>query len=220
MSDKTEIQKIMAVSLVSRDRVTLRAAYDGMTLLVVSVMPIKGSFFAWSKDLVNEIKEAQADGWSVLIEEIGDKVSQHATPVLLSDPHIQEDRPMLAVALDHYFAMLNSETVRFQPGTEQARIQESVVDVSTDDRGRNKYNIDWGRIKGAQRALILACLAAEGFQPLSESFINELFEAMGNRVDERPASPLKRIAASLEALDLERERKAQIKMGVIDDVDQ
>lgn len=205
MSDKTEVQKIMAVSLVSRDRVSLRAAYDGVTLLIVSVTPVKGSFFAWSKDLIKEIKEAQEDGWSVLIEEVGDKVSQHATPVLLSDRHTQEDRPMLAVALDHYFAMLNSETVRFQPGTEQARIQESVVDVSTDDRGRNKYNIDWSRIKGAQRAMILACLAAEGMQPLSDRFFDEFYAALGNnQIDDPAENPWHRMREALKQHDLEK----------------
>ena len=209
MPENNEAQKIMAVSLVSRDRVTLRAVYDGMTLLVASITPVKGSFFAWSKDLIEEVKEAQDKGWSVLVEEVGDKVSQHATPILLSDRHTQEDRPMLAVALDHYFSMLNSETVRFQPGTEQARIQESVVDVSTDDRGRNKYSIDWSRIKGAQRALILACLAAEGMQPLSDNFIEELYTALGNQVDIAEENPWQKMKKALKRQDIDSVSEAQ-----------
>ncbi|MGP9633707.1 hypothetical protein ACT3R7_11640, partial [Halomonas sp. AOP43-A1-21] len=160
-------QRILAVSLLSTERVKLRCVYDGSMLVVASMERVEGNVFTWRKRLAQEVADAVKQGWQVLVEEMTDTISQHATPVLFSDPHPQELRPMLAVALDWYFAMHHAGTIQLQGGTEACRITESAVDVSVDERGRNRYSLDWQRIKGPQRAMMLACLAAEGYQPIS-----------------------------------------------------
>lgn len=197
-------QKILAVSLLSAERVKLRCVFDGSMLVVVGLERVEGNFFTWRKTLAKEVSEAVDDGWQVLVEEMSDTISQYATPVLFSDPHPQEHRPMLSVALDWYFAMYNAGTIQLQPGTELCRITESAVDVSTDEKGRNRYSLDWQRIKGPQRAIMLACLAAEGYQPISADWIDKLYAGM--EVQQAPTTPVERFAVALSANDLERER--------------
>lgn len=212
MSD-VKAQRILAISLLSTERVKLRCVYDGMVLLVVSMERIEGNIFTWRKRLTEDVKRAQAEGWAVLIEEMGDTISQHATPVLFSDPHPQENRSMLSVALDWYFAMSNAGTVQFQSGTEQCRITESAADVSTDERGRNRYSLDWQRIKGPHRAMMLACLAAEGVQAMSDSWLETLFGEIAPHVPE--PTPIQRMELALSADDLERERQDRIASGML-----
>lgn len=197
-------QRILAVSLLSAERVKLRCVYDGSMLVVAGMERVEGNVFTWRKRLGQEVAEAVEDGWQVLVEEMSDSVSQHATPILFSDPHPQEARPMLSVALDWYFAMHNAGTIQMQPGTETCRITESAVDVSTDEKGRNRYALDWQRVKGPQRALMLACLAAEGYQPISESWIDQLYQ--GLEIESMPTTPVERFSYALSAHDLERER--------------
>lgn len=198
-------QRILAVSLLSAERVKLRCVYDGSMLIVASMERVEGNFFTWRKTLAKEVAKAVDEGWQVLVEEMSDTISQYATPVLFSDPHPQEHRPMLSVALDWYFAMYNAGTIQLKTGTEQCRITESAVDVSTDERGRNRYSLDWQRIKGPQRAIMLACLAAEGYQPISTDWIDQLYA--GLEVEKVASTPVERFALALSASDLERERE-------------
>jgi len=207
-------QRILAVSLLSSERVKLRCVYDGTVLLVAGMERVTGNLFTWRKRLAGEVQKAQANGWSVLVEEMGDTISQYATPVLFSDPHPQEQRPMLSVALDWYFAMHNAGALQFQGGTELCRITESAVDVSVDERGRNRYDLDWQRVKGPQRAMMLACLAAEGIQPMSAAWLEEVFEAIAAPTPaERPDTRFRR---QLDQWDQDRERQRQKALGLID----
>ncbi|MDX5979628.1 hypothetical protein [Vreelandella alkaliphila] len=201
-------QRILAVSLLSTERVKLRCVYDGSMLVVAGMERVEGNVFTWRKRLAQEVADAVENGWQVLVEEMTDTVSQHATPVLFSDPHPQELRPMLAVALDWYFAMYNAGTIQLQPGTEVCRITESSVDVSTDEKGRNRYNLDWQRIKGPQRAMMLACLAAEGYQPISPDWIEQLYA--GLEVETMPSTPVERFSRALSADDFARERALRL----------
>lgn len=212
MSD-VQAQRILAVSLLSTERVKLRCVYDGMVLLVAGIERVEGSIFTWRKGLSREVDKAQADGWSVLVEEMGDTISQYATPVLFSDPHPQENRAILSVALDWYFAMHNAGTIQYQPGTEQCRITESAVDVTTDEKGRNRYSLDWQRIKGPQRAMMLACLAAEGVQVMSEPWLKAMYGDVGVAPPE--LTPAQRIQKSLSEQDRKAERRSQIATGIL-----
>lgn len=197
-------QRILAVSLLSSERVKLRCVYDGAMLVVAKMERVEGNIFTWRKEVAKEVAKAVEDGWQVIVEEMGDSISQYATPVLFSDPHPQENRPMLSVALDWYFAMHNAGTIQLQTGTEQCRITESAVDVSADEKGRNRYALDWHRVKGPQRALMLACLAAEGYQPVSEQWISELYKGLD--IEEEPETPIQRFERAITAAEMERER--------------
>lgn len=199
-----QAQRILAVSLLSAERVKLRCVYDGAMLVVASMERVEGNVFTWRKRLAKEVEAAVADGWQVLVEEMTDSISQHATPVLFSDPHPQEHRPMLSVALDWYFTMHHAGTIQLQPGTEVCRITESSVDVSTDEKGRNRYSLDWQRVKGPQRAMMLACLAAEGYQPISPEWIEQLYSS--TELSDIPETPVDRFGQTLSAYDAERER--------------
>lgn len=210
MTNKShDAQKIYAVSLLSGEIVTLRAIYDGTTLLIAKIDRVAagGLLVNHTAALSAEVRAMQEEGWSVLVEELGDTISRDATPLLLSDPHPQERRPMLAVALDWYFALLRAGGLHFAPGTEQARITESAVDVKQDDRGRNAYALDWSRLRGPQRCVLLACIAAEGWQPISDRWIKALFGDLTLPTPE--PNPLQKLQAALKAHAIERERQAQ-----------
>lgn len=208
---ETNVQRILAVSLLSTERVKLRCVYDGAMLVVAKLERVEGNVFTWRKALAKEVAKAVEDGWQVIVEEMGDSISQYATPVLFSDPHPQENRPMLSVALDWYFAMHHAGTIQLQAGTETCRITESAVDVSTDEKGRNRYALDWHRVKGPQRAVMLACLAAEGYQPVSDQWISELYKGLD--VEEEPETPIQRFERALSAADVERERQLRLQQG-------
>ena len=203
MSD-TNAQRILAVSLVSAERVKLRCVYDGAMLVVAKMERVEGNIFTWRRTLAKEVQKAVEDGWQVIVEEMGDTISQYATPVLFSDTHPQEKRPMLSVALDWYFAMHNAGTIQMQTGTELCRITESAVDVSADEKGRNRYSLDWHRVKGPQRAMMLACLAAEGYQPVSEQWISALYAGLD--IEQEPDTPIRRFERAITAADMDRER--------------
>lgn len=203
-----EAQKILGVSLTTSERMAVSAAYDGSTLVVGKLETLDGNLLTWRGRATERVREAVAAGTSVFVEEMGDAVSQHAHGLLFSDMHPLDSRPMLAVALDWYFAMMNAGAIVFAPGTERCRIMESAVDMTNDDRGRNVYRVDWSRVKGSHRAMMLCCLAAEGLQPVSEGYINQLYGHMPQPSGE-PENPYARMRAVLHEWDVDRERVMQ-----------
>ena len=203
-----EAQKILGVSLTTSERMAVSAAYDGSTLVVGKLETLDGNLLTWRGRATERVREAVAAGTSVFVEEMGDAVSQHAHGLLFSDMHPLDSRPMLAVALDWYFAMMNAGAIVFAPGTERCRIMESAVDMTNDDRGRNVYRVDWSRVKGSHRAMMLCCLAAEGLQPVSEGYINQLYGHMPQPGGE-PENPYARMRSVLHEWDVDRERVMQ-----------
>lgn len=203
-----EAQKILGVSLTTSERMAVSAAYDGSTLVVGKLETLDGNLLTWRGRATERVREAVAAGTSVFVEEMGDAVSQHAHGLLFSDMHPLDSSPMLAVALDWYFAMMNAGAIVFAPGTERCRIMESAVDMTNDDRGRNVYRVDWSRVKGSHRAMMLCCLAAEGLQPVSEGYINQLYWHMPQPGGE-PENPYARMRAVLHEWDVDRERVMQ-----------
>lgn len=202
-------KKILGVSLTTQERVGLSAAYDGTTLVLGKLETFGGFIQDWRKAATAKVQASMQGGAAVFVEEMGDAVSQHAHGVLLSDMHPIDGRPILSVALDWYFAMMGAEAIIFAPGTERCRIMESAVDVGTDDRGRPVYKPDWLRVKGAHRAMILCCLAAEGLQPVSDGYINELYSGI-SAPGGPPDNPLDRFRMANHEWDVERERQQQM----------
>lgn len=206
--DHLDAQKILGVSLTTSDRMVVSAAYDGSALVVGRIDALEGNLLTWRWHAAARVKDAVDAGVSVFVEEMGDAVSQHAHGLLFSDMHPLDSRPMLAVALDWYFAMMNAGAIVFAPGTERCRIMESAVDMASDDRGRNVYRVDWARVKGAHRAMMLCCLAAEGLQPVSEGYINQLYGHMPQPAGQAD-NPYMRMRLALTEADVEREREQQ-----------
>lgn len=205
-----EAQKIMGVSITTTDRVALSAAYNGTSLVLGRIDTFDGNLNEWRAAAVGRVRSAVQGGAAVFVEEMGDAVSQYAHGVLLSDQHPQEDRPLLAVALDWYFAMMNAGAIVFAPGTERCRIMDSAVDMKNDDRGRNVYHVDWTRVKGTHRAMMLCCLAAEGMQPVSEGYIDQMYAGITGPEGRGP-SPLERFVWANHEWDIDRERQQQIE---------
>lgn len=203
-----EAQKLLGVSLTTAERVAVSAAYDGSTLVVGKLETLDGNLLTWRGRATERVRAAVAGGVSVFVEEMGDAVSRDAHGILFSDMHPLDSRPMLAVALDWYFAMMNAGATVFAPGTERCRIMESAVDLTNDDRGRNVYRVDWSRVKGAHRAMMLCCLAAEGLQPVSDGYIAQLYGHMPTPDDELN-NPYNRMRFALHEWDVEREREQQ-----------
>lgn len=206
-----EFQKILGMSLTTSERMSVSAVYDGTMLVIGKIEAIEGGLLQWRKLAREKVAEAISSGVSVLIEEMGDAVSCEAHGILFSDAHPTELRPMLSVALDTYFGLLNAGAIKFAPGTERCRILESAVDMSTDDKGRNLYKVDWQRVKGPHRAMLLCCLAAEGLQPITDGY----FEALFGQPDAPRDSdhPFIRIQRALYEADVQKERDQQDAQG-------
>lgn len=207
-------KRIVGVSLMARDRVAVTAAYDGSLLVIGKVIKLDGNLITWRKKAIDFVKAEVESGAAVFVEELSDHVSRHAHQVLLQDTHPEDKRPLLAVALDNYHNLINSEALLFAKGTESGRIMESAIDTGTDDRGRNTYSVDWGRVKGIHRAVILCCLATEGMQPLNDGYINEMFAGMDSP-DRSQLNPLANFAVAMRDWDVEREREMQALEGRI-----
>lgn len=208
-------KKIVGVSLMSRDRVAVTAAYDGSVLVIGKVIKLEGNLLTWRKKAIDFVKEEVDSGSAVFVEELSDHVSQHAHGVLLQDPHPEEGRPLLSVALDNYNALNNADALIFAKGTESGRIMESAIDMSADDKGRNVYRVDWGRVKGIHRGVLLCCLATEGMQAMTDGYLEELYGGIEDP-NYGSVNPLSKFVIAMGDADIEREREMQIAEGRID----
>ncbi|MBE0505896.1 MAG: hypothetical protein IBX50_04140 [Marinospirillum sp.] len=209
-----EPKKIIGVSLMSRDRVAVSAAYDGSVLVIGKAHKLDGNLLTWRKNAAEFVREQVAAGAAVFVEELSDHVAQHAHGVLLQDAHPEDGRPLLAVALDNYNALFNSGALVFAKGTESGQIMESAIDMQSDDRGRNTYRVDWARVKGIHRAVLLCCLATEGMQAMTDGYFEEMFGGL-DAPDGGGVNPLASFARAMHDWDADREKEMQVREGRI-----
>lgn len=201
-----EIKRLVGVSLMSRDRVAVTAAYDGSVLLIGNVIPLTGSLLSWRKNAIEFVKKEIEAGAAVFVEEMADHVSQYAHQVLLQDNHPDENRPLISLALDNYMALDNAGALQFANGTQSIKILESTIDTITDDKGRNAYRVNWATIKGGHRALMLCCLATEGMQAVTENYVSELYSAIDQEAYSA-SNPLEKMAMALRQADAKRDAR-------------
>lgn len=196
------ILKILAVSLMGNQKNKAYAVYNGEQLIITAVMTITGLFSSWRKPLIAEIEEKTAAGYVVLVEEMTDMISQHATKYLLE---AVEGRSNLYDALDWYFALqdmgnlvVDEEVKRYviRSGSEGQRIEKK-----QDDKGRTYYNIDWSAFHGGYRAVLL-CVIAALQEPVNRRYLREMYGP--ERADREDTNPARRMRELLHQEDIRR----------------
>lgn len=202
-----EVQKILGISLTTVERTAVTAVYDGSVVVIGKIETIDGALQSWRNDAKKRASDAVKNGVSVFVEEMGDYVSSVAHGIQFSDLNPSDGRPLLSVAFDAYFGLLNAGAIVFAPGTERCRILESAVDTGTDDKGRPLYNVDWQRVKGVHRSMLLCCLAVDGFQPITDGYFESLFGTQLEAHEE--INPLERMRQALYEEAVEKERSQQ-----------
>lgn len=176
--------KIFAASLIGSKKFKAVGVFSQEKgLIIASISPVTGAFGTWRQPLVDEVKKWADNGAIVLVEENGEAISQHGTKYLLEDMDDDSGKTNLAVALDAYFQLQDSDYLIIPPDYQRHALQAggegSWIEKKNDDKGRPFYNIDWQRFTGAHRAILL-CVVAAMFEPLSGRFL----DAMWGKQDE------------------------------------
>lgn len=153
-------KKILTISLADRRKFKCYAAFNGEALIIYKLTEVGGLLKAWKKELIEEVKERQGQGFTVLVEERTDHIAPYGHRIMLEDKDEEEGRIQYAMAFDWYFALDAIGGIHFPPEMEKYRVRDSYVEKLADDQGRTKYNVNWDSITGAHRAVLLAVLAA------------------------------------------------------------
>jgi hypothetical protein len=153
---------------------------------------VKGAFSTWKGRLVDEIKKKVADDYVVLVEEKTNHVARYGTQFLFDEMHQHEEEINLYVALKFYFQMLRSgdtqdkSNIVIKPEFKRWYIQEALIEIDRDDKGRPKFNVAWDQLAGGHRCVLMAVMAAHR-ETVNERFLKVLF---GEETQTPPDNPI------------------------------
>lgn len=183
------IKKIFVVSLLGKQRVKCLAAFNGEVLVIQKMETIGGLFSLWHKPLAKECQEYADKNFLVLIEErTSDHFAQYGQRVLFDEVDPELGRTYQNIALDEYFALTamgdsggsRIGNLVLQRGLERHQFGGSMINVTQDEKGRNQYDIEPDRFTGHHRALLLAVLGAQTFNPVDDDYLKRFYAAVGD----------------------------------------
>lgn len=192
-------KKLFIVSLLGKPRVKCLAAYNGEVLVIQRMEQIAGLFGSWKASLAEECEKYRESGFDVLVEERQtDHFSQYGTRVLFDEIDPDEKATYLTTALNHYFAITGMGdtggsrygNLIMASGLERHILSANMVNVETDEKGRNRYDIDPDRFTGYHRAILIAVLGAQILNPLSDNYLSTFFGLLGTAESTRPNQTL------------------------------
>jgi hypothetical protein len=199
------IIKIFVASLLTKKPYKAYAVFNGITLVVQAIVPIKGDFRSWKDELIAEIEKRKKAGFVILVEEKTNIIASHATQFMFTDKD-GDDRINYYSALDWYFAISNIGNLILPKDGQQYTIHEQNVDPQQDEQGRIKYNINWDQFNGGHRC-VLMCIMAAMFEPVSEQYIDEMFRAGSRAGEDNAPDHLKSLKAITIDYDIERGKR-------------
>lgn len=202
-----ESLKIMSISLMSKQKAVAYAAFNGQQLVVTEVAQISGFFSTWRDKLIETVEEKVAAGYAVIVEERTDLIAKYGTQYLLED--IGDDgRVNLWESLDWYFALDDIDNMLFSDEAKRYHIasgsEGAKVDRVQDEKGRPAYKVDWSRLTGGFRAVLL-CVVAAMQEPLSDRYLKAMFPDQYREEEEE--HPAKRMRAALDRMGFEARRR-------------
>ncbi len=202
---------IMSVSLESTQKYKAYAIYDKEVLVITDAGIINTKKEGWRKELKDEIIEKTERSEVRFITLVEDKTQEFcvgdASPFSFED--MEEDKTMLSHALDWYFTLLGAGKLRIADNKLQGDMIQSsgegqAIDRKQDDKGRTIYRVDWNRIRGGTRA-ILMCVVAAMMPPLTNMYIESMFGAYNE--EEHKPTPSERFRKLMDAEEKVRTRK-------------
>lgn len=186
-------KKIFCVSLLGKEQVKATAVFKDDRLTIVKLEKITGMFGTWKSKLLKEIKKKHDQGFTVLVEERGDVFSEYGLKLLLESSDPSERRPYMSIAFDLYFNLQRMQNIIFSKESQRHIIQESIVNVVTDDRGRNQYDVNQGSFNGYHRSILLVALAGLHVYQTTEDYLNEFLEGINLVQEDVSTSTLRAI---------------------------
>jgi hypothetical protein len=214
MVTMSEQKKIFAVSLNDKRRFKAYAAYDGEVLVIGDLVEIGGKYRMWKGPLIAEILDRKGKGFVPLIEERTDNISRHGIQFDFEEMDSMEGRIHLYLALDYYFAMDSMGTVIIPKESAQFKITRNMVDIKQDEQGRTKYNVNWERLNGGHRAILL-CVMAAMFDEMSGQYIDIMYrEIMKTPASESPMRSFQAITRDVDkARAIKREEREEPQLA-------
>ena len=99
--------------------------------------------------------------------------------------------------------MMDMGNISFPDQCKPFRIKEDTVDKTFDDQGRVKYIINFDDFKAGHRAVLLCVMAAE-FEPMGASFLEKMYEKVGNSSQENSMSRFHAITVGVDQSESEK----------------
>lgn len=194
------IKKLCAVSLVSQPKVVAHGVFNGQYLVVDQLTPLTGQLENWQPTLLDTLNDCLNKQFLVLMEDHS-RLFNIGFTFTLDQTAPAENRSYQNIALDYYFSLNGlGETqgnvlgnIIFQQGLQRHQIHRNSINIDKDDKGRNRYDIDYQRFTGYQRAVLLLVLGALHFNPASTEYLTQLLGS-------KPPDRLSHLPAGLAAI--------------------
>lgn len=200
---------IFSVSLESVRKYKACAFFDAEGRLTVThCLPIKGTPSEWRSPLLAEIEEKAGKGFAILVEDRTNNFSHHAISFNFDEVG-EEGRTMLQHCLDWYFSMDSVGNLILDKSVEPHAIrgggEMAMVNFSHDEKGRLVYYVDWNKLAGGHKALLMCVAGAVMELPLSGRWMKD-FTAAFQAVQPSPVSPLSSFFSITTGYDAFRQR--------------
>ena len=203
MQDK----KIVSIALESERKYSAHAVYTDGVLVVTHCQPITGTVSEWKPKLIKDIEEKTEKGFAVVVEDRTHNFSPCAVSFNF-DEIMDDGRTMLQHCLDWYYSLDAVGNLMLDRGVETHAIRKgdmAMVNFRHDEKGRLVYDVDWNRITGGHKAVLMCVAGAVMELPFSDRWLNAFTEA--SRVPHaRNKSPLDSFFACTVGMDGFRQR--------------
>lgn len=195
-------EKIAVISLSGDRRVLALSAYSDGVLAIQKMEPLKGAFQSWREELKKKIEAYKEVGFLIYIESHHDYFDDYGLRFKLDETDPVERRTYQNIALDNYYSMIamgDSKgnfrgNIRLPTELKRYWITSNQVNLSQDEKGRNKYDIEDGRLSGFNRALLVSVLAVTHFIGQEEKDLNTFLNLIGLGPDnEEPPSRMENV---------------------------
>ena len=210
-------KKIMALSLEGSTPMQVVAKYTEERLVFIGAKRIQGDPAEWTSTIEKLIADRIEKDWVVIVEDRTDSFSDMA--VLWDFGAIMSDgKTAMQQCLDWYFALYSRGAIVFpdsmQPFALRVQAEGSLIDMTNDDKGRLVYKVDWRRITCGHKAMLLCVAGAILEEPMSDRWLNKLFEIAQSQIVENANLALARRIQALtggHTLALAQAYEARVK---------
>jgi hypothetical protein len=122
------------------------------------------------------------------------------------DDKATDGRPLLAVAMERYRAMVSLNGLTYPKGNsgEGFTISSGMMNIKMGDNGRAIYEIDWENLKDGSRALLLLIYGAMCQGPMQADYLNRMYAHLASPGGVRERTPTSSFLAATSGFDLSR----------------
>lgn len=200
---------VIAITMMARSvPVMLMGALSDNALHIIELKTLPASI-PKIRDYIGRLMKNLAesgDTASIFIEDPTGLLRGAGGYQLRLDDKTPDGRPLLAVAMERYRAMVSLNGLTYPKGSsgESLSISSGIMNVKVGDNGRAIYEIDWENLKDGSRALLLLIYGAMCQGPMQADFLNRMYAHLGNPAGQLDRTPTSSFLALTSGLDLAR----------------